>query len=141
MQKSITLTQANDENFDAAKLGMHLDKLSDSQIYNVIKVTERICDGNLNYVTLLIEHTDIANPNSDLLIIDTINKECDGETTSQIRVLWDSKLWRILDDEASLLLELMYGITKKQVAEFTSRVILNEYTKLPLANLNDWVQL
>lgn len=121
---AITLTEANDEGFDAKALGVDLEKLSNVRIYCVTKVKEIIKEGFLHYVNLEFTDGDIVNPDSDPLIFCTLIKRTDESNTThcEMRAIWNNKLWRILDDDASSLLELLAGIKKSDVDNFVDKL-------------------
>lgn len=122
-KKIVTLTQANEEGFDAKELGVDLEKFTNVQIFCVTKIKERVNDGHLHYVTLEFIDGDVINPTSDPLIFCTIRKQTDEYTTHcEHRAFWDNKLWRILDDDAGDLLELLHGIKKTDVAAFAAKL-------------------
>jgi len=121
--RTVTLTQANNEGFDAEALGVDLERFTNVQTFCVTRVKERVNQGHLRYVTLDFIDGEVANPSSDPLIFCTIRKHVDDATTHcEHRAFWANKLWRILDDEAGDLLELLHGIKKTDVAAFVAKL-------------------
>ena len=131
--RTISLTKANDNGFDAEALKFDIQNMSNVKIYQVVEIIELVNEGHLHYVKLNFIEGEIADPKSDPMIVGTIQRtierEIDGvvdsKTDHQWRVLWDEKLWRPLDDNATTILEAFYGIKAADVQKFSDKLADN----------------
>ena len=134
--RTVSLTKANDEGFDAEALKFDIQNMSNVKIYQVVKVVELVNEGYLHYVKLDFIEGEIENPKSDPMIVGTIQRTIEQEsipgiavsptkTDLQWRVLWDDKLWRPLDDSATAILEAFCGIKAADVQKFSDKLADN----------------
>lgn len=136
-QRTITLTEANDEGFDPEALGLDLNKLSDTQLFCVLEVRNHIESGHLNCVTLVYRSGDVMDPSDDPLIIGVIVRNIEGRNDYQYRAMWNNKLWRILDDEYSQFINLLSGTSKAAMSTLAGKLLDKETFGEILQRLSD----
>lgn len=125
--RTIMLTQANEEGFDPEKLNFDIKNMSNVVVYRVMKVRDVVKEGHLHYVKLEFIEGDISDPAADPMIVGTISRfiehaDQDKTMDTQWRVMWDQKLWRPLDDDATTLLECFRGIDKDSMEAFKNKL-------------------
>lgn len=148
--RTVSLTKANDEGFDAVALQFDIQNMSNVRIYQVTEVVELVNEGHLHYVKLNFIEGEIADPKSDPMIVGTIKRTIEQESTPDVavsptqtplitdlqwRVLWDNKLWRPLDDNATAILEAFCGIKAADVQKFSDKLADNLARSTMVENL------
>lgn len=136
--RTVTLTQANDEGFDPEKFNFDIKNMSNVQIFRVLRVVEMVNEGHLHYVKLEFNDGDISDPEADPMIVGTISRFIEQEPEegqavspkvmdNQWRIMWDNKLWRPLDDDAASILECFRGIDKGSMKAFADKLASDQF--------------
>lgn len=131
--RTVTLTQANDEGFDPEKLNFDIKNMSNVQVFRVFRVADLVKEGHLRYVTLEFNEGDISDPDADPMIVGTISRfieqhqEADKADSpklmdTQWRVMWDNKLWCPLGDDAVTMLECFRGLDRDKIKAFSDKL-------------------
>jgi hypothetical protein len=118
--KTLCLTPA----YQDEQSSFHLDQLQGKRYLRVIKVRETIETRNDGVIIVQYDEGELANPNTDPLIIGTIVKVRGPGSVPEyaVRVLWNNKLWRTLDEDTAELMQTLTGIKGDDVRKFAERL-------------------
>jgi len=117
--KKVVLTPVNEPDFT-------IDQLQGAKNFRVVRV---VINTSQRVVLHYRPSDDLTNPAIDPLIIGTVVKETTpvvpmitSVAEYQVRILWDNKLWKAVDDDVAGFLGLMSGVKASDLKDLKEKL-------------------